>query len=70
MTMSSVTYVPLKLWIILNLLSFASSNISSQRFVLHQTSLLLCKYYVILIYVNVQEIITIFIKLFILLIVI
>jgi hypothetical protein len=35
MTMSSVTYVPFKLWIILNLLSFVSSNISSQRFVLH-----------------------------------
>jgi hypothetical protein len=35
MTMSSVTYVPLKLWIILNLLSFVSSNISLQRFVLH-----------------------------------
>ena len=35
MTMSSVTYVPFKLWIIINLLSFVSSNISSQRFVLH-----------------------------------
>ena len=35
MTMSSVTYVPFKLWIIFNLLSFASSNISSQRFILH-----------------------------------
>ena len=35
MTMSSVTYVPFKLWIILNLLSFVSSNMSSQRFVLH-----------------------------------
>ena len=35
MTMSSVTYAPFKLWIILNLLSFVSSNISSQRFVLH-----------------------------------
>ena len=35
MTTSSVTYVPFKLWIILNLLSFVSSNISSQRFVLH-----------------------------------
>ena len=35
MTMSSVTYVTFKLWIILNLLSFVSSNISSQRFVLH-----------------------------------
>ena len=35
MTMSSVTYVPFKLWIIFNLLSFVSSNISSQRFVLH-----------------------------------
>ena len=35
MTMSSATYVPFKLWIILNLPSFASSNISSQRFVLH-----------------------------------
>jgi hypothetical protein len=34
MTMSSVTYVPFKLWIIFNLLSFASSNISSQRFIL------------------------------------
>ena len=33
--MSSVTYVSFKLWIILNLLSFVSSNISSQRFVLH-----------------------------------
>ena len=35
MTMSNVTYVPFKLWIILNLLSFVSSNMSSQRFVLH-----------------------------------
>ena len=35
MTMSSVTYVPFKLWIIFNLLSFVSSNMSSQRFVLH-----------------------------------
>ena len=35
MTMSSVTYVPFKLWIILNLLSCVSSNMSSQRFVLH-----------------------------------
>ena len=35
MTMASVTYVPFKLWIILSLLSFVSSNISSQRFVLH-----------------------------------
>ena len=35
MTMSSVTYAPFKLWIILNLLSLVSSNISSQRFVLH-----------------------------------
>ena len=35
MTMSSVTYIPFKLWIILNLLSFVSSNISMQRFVLH-----------------------------------
>ena len=35
MTMSSVTYVPFKLWIILNLLSFVSSNISIQRFLLH-----------------------------------
>jgi hypothetical protein len=34
MTKSSVTYVPFKLWIIFNLLSFASSNISSQRFIL------------------------------------
>ena len=34
MTMSSVTYTPFKLWIILNLLSFVSSNISIQRFVL------------------------------------
>ena len=33
--MSSVTYVPFKLWIILNLLSFVSFNIFSQRFVLH-----------------------------------
>jgi hypothetical protein len=33
--MSSVTYVPFKLWIILNLLSFVSSNISIQRFLLH-----------------------------------
>jgi hypothetical protein len=33
--MSIVTYVPFKLWIILNLLSFVSSNISIQRFVLH-----------------------------------
>jgi len=37
MTMSSVTYVPFKLWIILNLLSFVSSNISSQHFILHNT---------------------------------
>jgi hypothetical protein len=35
MTMSGVTYVPFKLWIIFNLLSFVSSNMSSQRFVLH-----------------------------------
>ena len=35
MTMSSVTYVPFKLWIISNLLSFVSSNMSSQRFFLH-----------------------------------
>ena len=35
MTMSSVTHVPFKIWIIVNLLSFVSSNISSQRFVLH-----------------------------------
>jgi hypothetical protein len=38
MTMCSVTYVPLKLWIIFNLLSFVSSNMSSQRFVLHNAS--------------------------------
>jgi hypothetical protein len=35
MTMSGVTYVAFKLWIIFNLLSFVSSNMSSQRFVLH-----------------------------------
>ena len=35
MTMSSVTYVPFKLCVILNLLIFVSSNISMQRFVLH-----------------------------------
>ena len=33
--MYRVTYVPFKIWIILNLLSFVSSNISSQLFVLH-----------------------------------
>jgi hypothetical protein len=35
MTMSSATYVPFILWIIFNLFSCVSSNISSQRFVLH-----------------------------------
>ena len=35
MTMFGVTYVAFKLWIIFNLLSFVSSNMSSQRFVLH-----------------------------------
>ena len=37
MTMSSVTNVSFKLWIILNLLSCVSSNNSSQRFVLYNT---------------------------------
>jgi hypothetical protein len=37
MTMSSVTNVSFKLWIILNLLSCTSSNNSSQHFVLHNT---------------------------------
>jgi hypothetical protein len=37
MTMSSVTNVSFKLWIILNLLSCVPSNNSSQRFVLHST---------------------------------
>jgi hypothetical protein len=37
MTMSSVTNVSFKLWIILNILSCVSSNNSSQRFVLYNT---------------------------------
>ena len=36
MTMSSVISLPFKLWIIINLASFISSEISSQQFVLHK----------------------------------